>query len=113
MTEPLGSDLDLVHAATSDVIHETGPLAWLSVPARTPKRLPQTIVSEDVERLEIVGAQQAERRSSVASDQDTVVLALDPIRDFGQMGHDFRERKCVAHTNTAQARESRDKILEL
>jgi hypothetical protein len=48
MAEPLSRDLNLVHAATSDVALETHTLALLSVPSRTPKRLHQLIVFENV-----------------------------------------------------------------
>jgi len=101
MAETLSRDLDLVHPATSDVILETNPLALLSVPARTPKRLHKLIVLENIEgfleRLEVVRTQQDERRSSVPGDQNTVVLALHPVGEFGKVGLDFRERNCVAH----------------
>jgi hypothetical protein len=86
MAETLGCDLDLVHPATSDVILETDPLALFSVPAWPSKWLHQFIVFEDVagffEGVEIVGAQEDERRSSVAGDQDAVVLTLYPIGQF-------------------------------
>ena len=86
MPETLSRDLDLVHRATSDVILETDPLALFSVPARTPKRLHQLVVFEDIEglfkALEVVRAQQHERRSPVPSNQDTVVLAFDPVGKF-------------------------------
>jgi hypothetical protein len=101
MAKTLSRDLDLVHPATSDVILETHTLAALSVGARTAKRLHQLIVFEDVERLlkrlEVVGAQEDERRSSIASDQDTVVLTLDPVGQFRQVGLDFREWQRVTH----------------
>jgi hypothetical protein len=48
MAETLSRDLDLVHPATSDVVAETQTLALFSVPSRTPKRLHQLIVFEDV-----------------------------------------------------------------
>jgi hypothetical protein len=86
MAEILSRDLDLVHPATSDVIPETHPLAVLNIPARTPKRLHQIVVVEDVqgflEGLEVVGTQEDERGPPVARDQDTVVLTLNPIGEF-------------------------------
>jgi hypothetical protein len=86
MAETLGCDLDLVHPTTSDVILETDPLALFSVSAWPSKWLHQFIVFEDVqgffEGFEIVGAQEDKRRSSVASDQDTVVLAFDAVGQF-------------------------------
>ncbi len=108
MTETLGRDLYLVHAAASDVVLETQPLALLSVSAGTTKRLHQLIVLEDVEsfleRLEVVGAQEDERRSSVASDQDAVVLAFDPVGKFRKVGLDLREWKCIAHGHQCRSR---------
>jgi len=101
MTETLSRGLNLVHPATSDVVLKTQPLAFLSVLARTPERLHELIVFEDVERFlkgfEVVRAQQDERGSSVAGDQDTVVLAFDPVGKFRKVGLDFRERNCVTH----------------
>jgi len=83
MAETLSRDLDLVHAATSHVVLETQPLTLFSVSTRTPKRLHELVVLDDVEGffegLEVVGTQYDERRSSIAGDQDTVVLALNPI----------------------------------
>jgi len=102
MTETLSRDLNLVHPATSDVVLETHSLALLSVATRTAKRLHQLIIFEDVEGLfeglKVVRAQQHERRSPVPSNQDTVVLALDPVCQLREMGLGFRERKCFAHT---------------
>jgi hypothetical protein len=49
MTETLSRDLDLVHAAASDVVLETQPLALFSIAARTPKRGHELIVFEDIE----------------------------------------------------------------
>jgi hypothetical protein len=101
MTEPLSRDLNLVHPATSDVILETDPLALLSVSARMPERLHELIVLENIEgfleRFKVVGAQKDERGSSIASDQDTVVLAFDPVGQFRQVGLDFGEWKRVTH----------------
>ncbi len=61
MTKTLSRDLDFVHAATSDVVPETHPLALLSIAARTPKRCHELIILEDVEGLfkglEVVWAQ--------------------------------------------------------
>jgi hypothetical protein len=61
MPETLSRDLDLVHAAASDVVPETHPVALFSVSARTPKRIHELIVLEDVKGflkgLEVVGAQ--------------------------------------------------------
>jgi hypothetical protein len=103
MAETLSRDLDLVHAATSDVILETEPLALFSVPARTPKWLHQIVIFEDVEGffegLEVVGTQEDERGATVASDQDTVVLAFHPVGEFGKVGLDFRERNRVTHVD--------------
>lgn len=86
MTEPLSRDLDLVHPATSDVVLETHTLAALGFVAGTPKRLHELIVFEDVEsffeRLEVVRAQQDKGGSSITSDQDTIVLAFDPVGKF-------------------------------
>jgi hypothetical protein len=86
MAETLSRDLDLVHSTASGVVSETHPLALFSIPARTAKRLHQFIVFEDVEGffegVEIVGTQEDERRSSVAGDQDAVVLTLDPVGHF-------------------------------
>ncbi len=83
MAETLSRDLDLVHPATSDVILETDPLALLSVPARTPKRVHQIVVLEDVEgvfeKLEVVQAREDERGSPIASDQDALVLPLNSV----------------------------------
>jgi hypothetical protein len=60
-TETLSGDLDLVHAATSDVVLEPHTLALLSILARTAKRFHQLIVFQDVEGLfeglEVVVAQ--------------------------------------------------------
>jgi hypothetical protein len=82
----LSCDLDLVHATTSDVVPETNPVAPLSVSARRSQRLHEIDVFEDVEGffegLEIVVVQEDERGSSIASDQDTVMLTLDPIGKF-------------------------------
>ena len=86
MTKTLSRDLDLVHPAASDVILEPHTLALLSVPARPSKRLHQIVVHEDVQGffkgLEIVGTQQDERGSPIASDQDAVVLPLNPVGDL-------------------------------
>lgn len=86
MTETLSRDLDFIHSAASDVVLETQPLALLSVSARTPKRLHEPIVSEDVkglfEGLEIVGAYQDKRGSPIASYQDAVVLTFHPVGQF-------------------------------
>jgi hypothetical protein len=86
VAETLSRDLDLVHAATSNVVPETHPLAPFSIPARTAKRYHQLIVFQDVEGLfeglEVVGTQEDERRSSIAGDQDAVVLTLDPVGQF-------------------------------
>jgi hypothetical protein len=61
VAETLSRDLDLVHAATSNVVPETHPLAPFSIPARTAKRFHQLNVFQDVEGLfeglEVVGAQ--------------------------------------------------------
>jgi len=77
----------------------------LGVSARSSERLHQIVVLEDVEslfeRLEVVRTQQDERRSSITSDQDTVVLSLHPVGEFKKVGLDFRERKCVTHTMTS------------
>ena len=51
MTKTLSHDLDVVHPATSDVILETDPLALLSIPARTPKRIHELVVIENIEGL--------------------------------------------------------------
>ena len=106
MTETLSRDLDLVHAATSDVVLETQSLAVLSISSRSSKRLHQVVVLEDIqgffEGLEVVGAQEDERGSSVASDQDAVVLTFDPVGQFREVGLDFRERKRVAHMDRLQ-----------
>jgi hypothetical protein len=84
--ETLSRDLDLVHPATSNVVPETHPIALFSIPARTAKRLHQLIVFQDVEGLfeglEVIGTQEDERWSSIASDQDAVVLTLDPVGHF-------------------------------
>jgi hypothetical protein len=86
MAETLSRDLDLVHPATSDVILETYAVTLFSIPARTAKRIHELVVFEDIEGLfkglEVVRAQQHERRSPVPSNQDTVVLALDPVGKF-------------------------------
>jgi hypothetical protein len=101
MAETLSRDLDLVHPATSDVVAETQTLALFSVTARTPKRLDQLIVLENIEgffeRLKVVGAHQDERRSPVAGDQDAVMLTLYPVGKFRKVSLDFREWKCIAH----------------
>lgn len=61
ITETLSRDLDLVHAATSDVVLETQSLAVFSISSRSSKRLHRVVVLEDVqgffEGLEVVGAQ--------------------------------------------------------
>jgi len=105
MLETLSRDLNLVHPVTSDMVPERHTLALLSLAARTPKRLLQIVVFEDIERLlkglEVVRAQQDERRSSVASDQDTVVLSLHPVGNFRKVGLHFRERNRVAHLQTS------------
>ncbi len=49
MTETLGRDLNLVHAAALDVVLERQPLALFSIAARTPKRDHELIVFEDIE----------------------------------------------------------------
>ena len=83
------------------MVLETQSLAVLSISSRSSKRLPQVVVLEDIqgffEGLEVVGAQEDERESSVASDQDAVVLTFDPVGQFREVGLDFRERKRVAH----------------
>jgi hypothetical protein len=105
MTETLSRDLDLVHRAASDVVLETHTLVALSVGARMPQRLHELIVLENIEgfleRLEVVGAQQDERRSPVAGDQDTIVLAFDAVGKFRKVGLHFRERNCVTHMETS------------
>jgi hypothetical protein len=83
------------------MVPETHPVTLFSVSTRTTKRLHQIIVLEDVEGLfkglEIIRAEQDKRRSPVPSNQDTVVLALDPVGQFREVGLDFRERNRVAH----------------
>jgi hypothetical protein len=105
MKEALSRDLDFVHAAASDVVLETQPLALLSVTPRTPKRLHELIILEDVEGLfkglEVVRTHHDERGTSIAGDQNAVVLEFDSVGQFRQVSLDFGERKCVTHTNTA------------
>jgi hypothetical protein len=83
MAETLSRNLDLVHPATSDVILQTHAVTFFSIPARTPKRLHQLVVFEEVERffkrLEVVGTQEDKRRSPIACDQDAIVLPFDPV----------------------------------
>jgi hypothetical protein len=65
------------------VILQTHAVTLFSIPARTPKRLHQLIVFEEVERffkrLEVVGTQEDKRRSPIACDQDAIVLPFDPV----------------------------------
>jgi hypothetical protein len=93
MAETLSCDLELVHATTSDVVPETNTVAPLSVSARRSQRLHEINVFEDVEGffegLEIAVVQEDERGSSIAGDQDTVVLALHPVGKFRKVGLDL------------------------
>jgi hypothetical protein len=50
-----------------------------------------------LQRGEVVGAEQDEGGSSVAGDQDAVVLALDPVRHLGEVGLDLGEGQRLAH----------------
>jgi len=102
MSQTLGSDLDLIQPVCSDLIAQMLRLAFGRFASRPSQRLHKFFVSGDIERflerLKIVGTDQNKRGSTVTSHQDAVMLALDAVGQFGEVGLDLREGECLAHT---------------
>jgi len=83
------------------MIPEPCAIASGGLTSRPCDRRHQLRIAQDVERLlqrlEIVGADQHERRSAIAGDQNPFVVSLDPIRELGEMALVIREWQRVTH----------------
>lgn len=101
MPETFGCDLDLVQRTTSEVIRQPQPLALGGFGSRPTQRLHQFVVAKDVEafleRFEVIGTHQHERRPAVSGHQDPVVLQFDAVGQLGEVRLDLGERQRVAH----------------
>lgn len=96
-----GCDPEVVHPVDSEEIAQGCQLAVGGFQARLAKRVHQLVVAEYLDGflqgLQIVGAQDDERRPAVASHEDAIPLALHPIGQLGEMRLGLGEGKSVAH----------------
>lgn len=102
VAETFRGDPDLVrHSGAGSGGRQREQFAACGLGARSGEGCDEVRIAQYVqgllEGLEIVGAHEHERRSSIAGHQDPLVLTLDALGKLGQVGLGLRERQRVFH----------------